>query len=117
MVTNRCFVLLGSTGTVITDHPNSAAVVNNAPFQSQVVLTYPPADVQRSMALAITGNPVDPIGSAAFTFTGDGFGQQGTVRQVISPTASATAFLDPAKSKSKSKAHKAKKHHRKAHRR
>ena len=120
VVTARCFVLLSSTGTVITDHPNSAAVVNNAPFQSQVVLTYPPADVQVATALSIGGNPVDHGGSAAYTFAGDGFGPQGTVRQVISPTASATAFLDPAKSKSKSKskAHKAKKHQRKsAHRR
>ena len=126
VVTRRCFALISSTGTIITDHPNSAAVVNNMPFQSQVVLTYPPADLQQSVALGIAGPPVDngPISSAAFTFSGDlQFLPQGTVRQVISPTASATAFIDPAKGKAstkmvwlskKSKAHKAKKHHRKA---
>jgi hypothetical protein len=131
---NGCWVLESSTGTTITDHPNSAAVVNNLPFQSQVVLSYSPSDVQRAVALAIAGSPVDPF-SAASTFFGDGqFGPQGTVRQVISPTASATAFLDPAKGKVSTKmhylskkqraaeralllkAHNATKHHRNHHR-
>ena len=81
------------------------------------VLAYGCSTIHGAVDRRLAGRPRR---SAAYTFSGDfQFSHQGTVRQVISPTASATAFLDPAKgkSKSKSKAHKAKKHHRKAHRR
>ena len=99
--------------------PLSAAVINNSPFQSQVQLTYPPGDMARATALAIAGPPVDcggasclppngnggvpgiVDGSAAWTFDGfngsSGMDEQGTVRQVISPTASGVRFFRPAK--------------------
>ena len=94
-------------------------MINNSPFQSQVQLTYPPGDMARATALAISGPPVDcgggacaldggtggvpgdSDGSAAVTFEGfngsSGMDIQGTVRQVISPTASGVRFFRPAK--------------------
>ena len=95
-------MLLASDGTVITGQPLGAAIINNSPFTSQVRLTYNPSDVLRAVAggaLLINGPPAANPGSvpAGQTFTGGAFSQQGTVRQVISPTASAGAFHDPAK--------------------
>ncbi len=51
------FELLDGTGTVIDPQPLSASVVDNSPFQSQIRLTYPPGDVQRSTQLLISGYP------------------------------------------------------------
>jgi len=109
-----CWVLLNNSGAVVDPVPASASVVNNAPFQSQVVLTYPPGDITGggAVALAIAGPPVDCTGtnpnppltgqtagtacSAAVTFGGSqgtsGMDPQGTVRQVLSPTASGSVF-------------------------
>ena len=114
-----CWVLLANDGSVVDPQPLSAAVINNSPFQSQVQLTYPPGDMARATALAIAGPPVDcggasclppngnggvpgiVDGSAAWTFDGSngssGMDEQGTVRQVISPTASGVRFFRPAK--------------------
>ena len=115
---NGCWVLLANDGSVVDPEPLSAAVINNSPFQSQVQLTYPPGDMARATALAISGPPVDcgngscgigpnggvpsdADGSAAWTFDGfngsSGMDIQGTVRQVISPTASGVRFFRPAK--------------------
>jgi hypothetical protein len=103
---NGYFELLDNTGTVIDPQPLSASVINNSPFQSQVALTYPPGDLARSTQLLISGNPIDGGGHVFgnCSFAGDegspGNGvtdEQCAVRQVISPTAGASSFIDPAK--------------------
>jgi hypothetical protein len=91
---------LDSTGTVIDPAPLSASVINNSPFQSQIALTYPPGDLARSTQLLISGSPVDIDGShqfAACSFYTTNVYDQCAVRQVISPTAGASSFIDPAK--------------------
>jgi hypothetical protein len=100
---NGFFELLDNTGTVIDPAPLSASVINNSPFQSQIALTYPPGDLARSTQLLIGGYPVDtgsPFQSAC-SFFGTGitgaYLSQCAVRQVISPTAGASSFIDPAK--------------------
>lgn len=99
-----CWTLLDKTGSVVDAHPTAAAIVNKSPFQSQVVLTYRPADLQRATALALSGPPVDGQhngneSAACTAFSGAGYTGACTIRQVISPMASANAFLDPAKGK------------------
>jgi hypothetical protein len=105
--------LLANDGTIIVTAPNSASV-NNTGFLATVSLTYNPSDLARATALLIDGPPascepwssVSPPASggtgscstspAAETFDTTGFDETGTVRQVVSPTASAAAFHDPA---------------------
>jgi hypothetical protein len=107
--------LLANDGTIIVTAPNSASV-NNTGFLATVNLTYNPSDLARASALLINGPPAgcEPWPSlappasggtgscenltAADTFDTDavGFSGAGTVRQVVSPTASAAAFHDPA---------------------
>jgi hypothetical protein len=107
------FELLANDGTIITTAPNSASV-NNTGFLATVNLTYNPSDLARATALLIQGPPAScepwtPASSpasggtgscsstpAAETFQVTGFDETGTVRQVVSPTASAAAFHDPA---------------------
>jgi len=105
--------LLANDGTVVTATPSSAAVVGNSPYQSQVSLTFVPTDLARAVALQISGPPFcgndsaetySPGGApnaliAATTFSGTaanggGLSAQGTVCQVISPTASGASFHD-----------------------
>jgi hypothetical protein len=101
-----CFVLLANDGTIVTASPLSAAVVDNSPFTSQVRLTYNPSDLARASALLINGPPSTAEADAESQFEEPGEGpavetyeeaEQGNIRQVISPTASAAAFQDPAK--------------------
>ena len=121
LIGGGCWVLLDGTGAVVDPTPSSGAVVNNSPFQSQVVLTYPPSDLQRATALAIAGTPfvTAPGGdftdtsAAAFTYNGGEYSPaDGTVRQIISPTASGNAFLDPAMRTHHYRWHRHHRHHR-----
>jgi hypothetical protein len=113
------WTLIANDGTVITSTPQSAAVVNNAPYQSQVVLTFLTNELQRATAIQVAGPPLCGNDSAAFaapaafTFGGGAFTPQGTVCQVLSPTASGVAFHDPAKGKVHIRWHRL---HVKAHR-
>lgn len=97
------WTLLATDGTVITSTPQSAAVVNNAPYQSQVVLTFLTNEIQRATAIQVSGPPVCGNDGtnfalpASFTFGGGGFAPAGNVCQVLAPTASGVAFHDPAK--------------------
>jgi hypothetical protein len=108
--------LVANDGTIIVTFPNSASV-NNTGFLATVNLTYNPSDLARATALLIEGPPAScepwPVNPNAVTSGGTGpcnglqaaqtfetedgqFDETGTVRQVVSPTASAAAFHDPA---------------------
>jgi hypothetical protein len=99
------WTLIANDGTVITANAQTASVVQNSAYQSQVVLTYFPTDLARAVAVQITGPPfcgTDITSSstpAAFTFgsgstgpDGGTLSPQGTACQVIAPTASGVAF-------------------------
>jgi hypothetical protein len=107
-----CFwTLIANDGTVVTSTPQSAAVQNNAPYQSQVILTFLTTELSRAVAIQVNGAPFcgndtwnngGPFGHASAHTFGDsssGFSAQGSVCQVLSPTASGAAFADPAKGK------------------